>query len=157
LPFLVSRFDIRTPFARISAVLLLSFGFLLGASSIINNWHYRLSFASYEGRIDDRWIVWNLTRNQAIDSLVAAARNLQRTFSERPYDIVPGASETGIAASNTINIWMFTAHRSGVPASVLVVIAAALMALSGACFRLLLRVESASSGRRLASSAFASS
>jgi hypothetical protein len=138
LPFLVSRSNIRTLFVKTSAVILLLFGFLLGAASIITNWHYRMSLADYEGRIEDRWIVWSLTRNQAADTLAAAAQNVRRIFSDRAYDIVPGASRMNVEASNTINIWLFTARRAGVPAPILAIIAAILAMLSGACFRLLL-------------------
>jgi len=149
LPFLVSRLSIRAPFARMGTVILLLFGFLLGAASMISNYHYRLSLANSEGRLDDRWIVWSPNKNQAVDLLVAATRNIQRVFTERPYDIVPGASKLNIEASNTINIWLFTASRSGIPASILTIIAAILTVVSGVSFWLLTSASPAASGERL--------
>ena len=120
LPFLALRPGLRPLLTRYCAAPLLTFGFVLNAASIVGSWHYRLLVASHESRIADSQIVWSLTQNQAADALSAALQNLQRTFVRGSYEIVPGPSAIAAEASNTINIWLFTAHRLGVPAVLLV-------------------------------------
>jgi hypothetical protein len=141
LPFLVQRFSLKSRPARAFASVLLLFGFLLASASIIGNWHYRLFLANQDGRADDRSIVWSLDRNQAVDQLAGAARNLRQTFFGGDFAVVRGASPLDIAASNTLNLWLFTAHRQRIPAILLVTAGGALATCACTCFWLLLKVD----------------
>ena len=139
LPFLVLRSEVKSRAFKALTILLLSFGFILGAASIITNYQYRLALAEGEHRIDDHAMVWSLPHNQAVDVLLSAARNLRRTVQGGPYEVLPRASQIDIIGSNTINLWLFTAYRLGAPIQLLVLVALVLLSLSACGLWMLLR------------------
>jgi hypothetical protein len=144
LPFLVTRVEIRTRWLRWAAVALLFSGFLLASASILGNWQYRMSLALHQGRSQDSIFVWDPVRNQAVDALTSAVRQIHRTVSGGPFEIAEGYSRANVAASNTVNLWLFSAYREGVPAAWLALCAVVLAGCAGLCIWLLCRPGRAS-------------
>jgi hypothetical protein len=128
LPFLVCGAGwLRARWARVLTVVACVWGFVLSACSIVGNWHFRLSLATIRGRGDD--LIWSLTDNQALDMIRGLGENLRKILAGAPFDTVPGLSAANSQASNTVNVWLFTAHYEGVPIVLLIAAAATLLAI----------------------------
>jgi hypothetical protein len=55
--------------------------------------------------------------------------------------VVRGASPLDIAASNTVNLWLLTAHRQQIPAILLVTVGGLLASCACMCFWVLLKAD----------------
>lgn len=110
---LVDRARQHKPLMAI-VVLLWMAGFLVNLSGVITNWHYRQSLM---GTWPD-YSVWSLY-GQPLDAVVGAFKNLGRMAgTDFPVEVVPGASQANVSASNSINVWWLNMRLIGVPTSV---------------------------------------
>lgn len=101
---------------RALAILLASFGFVLGISSIISNWHFRLMYAVERGADNDKVFVWSFWNNQAVDMVTSAFGNITRTLNHTPIITLKDSySEANEYASSTINIWANSLVYAGIP------------------------------------------
>ena len=91
------------------------FGFLLSISSIISNWHFRMSYAFQQGMLKDEVFVWSLWNNQSMDMIKAGLMNVIRIFNHLPNIKVVGTSLENEYASNSLNIWLNSFLFAGVP------------------------------------------
>ncbi len=90
---------------------LIGFGFLLAVSSLVGNWHYRLSLLTIAG-LDP---IWSWEHSQVTDMFRGVWQNSAHILAARPPAVVPGASSLNQYASNTVNIWLNTATHAGLP------------------------------------------
>jgi len=101
---------------------------LLGASSIIGNWFFRMELAHTRGKEDEMLYSWS--QGQALDIIEGAGSNLRNLALHLPGPTVPGLSPANRYASNTINVWLNSAAYQGIPRILLVVVALALISVA---------------------------
>ncbi len=124
---------------KIVASVLGAWGILLAAASIISNWHFRMSYALQQGRLNNTAFVWGVWQNQAIDMLQASTMNVVRLVHHAPMVHVIGASPENEYASNTLNLWWYSALHVGVPWWLVLMPGLGWLALAGWALHRLLR------------------
>ncbi|PAX45867.1 glycosyltransferase family 39 protein [Brunnivagina elsteri] len=117
IPFAVNLDYIWQRFSlRITTICLAGFGFILGLSSIISNWHFRIMYAVEKNIADDQNFIWGWSHNQAIDMLHAGVDNIIRITTKAPIIVLQNTySEANEYASSTINIWTNSFIHAGIP------------------------------------------
>jgi 4-amino-4-deoxy-L-arabinose transferase-like glycosyltransferase len=131
LPFAVNiEYVMREKTLKITTSILGAFGFVLGLSSIISNWHFRIEYARQRGLISDRIFIWSFGDNQSIDMLKAAFSNIVRTITHAPVITIEDTySEANEYASSTINLWINSFVYAGIPWYIVVILVIPLVAL----------------------------
>ena len=124
------------------AFFLCFFGAILALSSIISNWHYRMSYLAQYQELDDKIFVWSIRNNQALDMINAAALNVTRWFTGAPYARVINASPLNVYASNTINIWLNTFAFAGINPYGLIFIGLCLISVILLAFKRIIQLAS---------------
>lgn len=125
LPFAVNiDYAFKKTALRIPTILLASFGFTLASSSIISNWHYRMSYLSeYKpDLLSDSTFIWGFWNSQSVDILKSAFGNILRLFTHSPFIILSNGSEANGYASNTVNIWINSFIHAGIPWFLIIVL-----------------------------------
>jgi hypothetical protein len=134
--------------ARTGAALLAALGVTINLSGLLSNWHYRFSFLGHEAQITGVSPLW-----PPVDAVCALGRNLWRSVGGSvPLDVVQGASEFNIKASNSLSVWWLNLRFVGVPVGVCLLLGGGMIAATvyfGVCAARARRTASASAGRRL--------
>ena len=105
----------RCSYGKATVAIVASFGFLLGAASMIGNWYYQMGLRNVNGTLSDDLFVWNIAHCQPMDMLAAAVHNIEVVGGLAQPFVLPGASDLNNYASNRINMWWFTMPGAGVP------------------------------------------
>jgi len=105
---------------RVAIVTTAAAGFVLASTSLVGNWHYRMTLRSLAGTLGDEFI-WSISRCQAIDMVIGAVNNGRVVIGTGEPASVPLASDLNNYASNRINMWWYTLPRAGVPRSVVLI------------------------------------
>lgn len=124
LPFAVNLEYIWSKISlKITTIILAGFGFILGLSSIISNWHFRMMYAIERNLGDDQNFIWGWTHSQAIDMLQAGVGNIIRIITKSPVIVIQNTySEANEYASSTLNLWANSLIYAGIPWFVVVVL-----------------------------------
>ncbi|MEH1780015.1 MAG: hypothetical protein V7L26_13015 [Nostoc sp.] len=145
LPFAVNlEYVFKRTALKISTILLASFGFILALSSIISNWHHRMSYI-YEYQpslLSDGVFVWGFWNSQSVDMLKTAFGNILRilTHTHTQVIVLSRGSEANAYASSTINIWPNSFIHTGIPWFVVVALVTPLIILIYLSTRNILRL-----------------
>jgi Dolichyl-phosphate-mannose-protein mannosyltransferase len=131
LPFAVNiEYVLRKTTLKITTLILGTFGFMLGLSSIISNWHFRMEYARQVGLISDKIFIWSFGNSQSIDMLKAAFGNIVRILTHAPIITIKDTySEANEYASSTANLWVNSFIHAGIPWYIVVVLVILLLAL----------------------------
>lgn len=121
---------LRDKLLKVTAIILGTFGFILGLSSIISNWHFRMEYATQRGLIGDKVFIWSLGDSQSIDMLKAGFGNIFRLLTHGLIIRIKNTySEANEYASSTINLWVNSFIYAGIPWYVAVILVIPLVAL----------------------------
>jgi hypothetical protein len=131
LPFAVNiECVLRDKLLKVTALILGTFGFILGLSSIISNWHFRMEYAQQRGLTGDKVFIWSFGDSQSIDMLKAGFGNIFRILTQGPIIRIKDTySEANEYASSTINLWVNSFIYAGIPWYVAVILVIPLVAL----------------------------
>lgn len=131
LPFAVNiECVLRDKLLKVTAIILGTFGFILGLCSIISNWHFRMEYATQRGLIGDKVFIWSFGDSQSIDMLKAGFGNIFRMLTHGPIIRIKDTySEANEYASSTINLWVNSFIYAGIPWYVAVILVIPLVAL----------------------------
>jgi hypothetical protein len=144
LPFAVNiEYVMREKTLKIATIILGTFGFMLGLSSIISNWHFRMEYARQNGLISDSTFVWSFGDSQSIDMLKAGFGNILRMLTHAPtISIEDTYSEANEYASSTANLWFNSLIYAGIPWYIVAILVIPLAALIYFSARNILATES---------------
>lgn len=131
LPFAINiEYVMKKMTLKITAIILGSFGFMLGLSSIISNWHFRMEYARQNGLMSDNIFIWSFGDSQSIDMLKAAFGNIVRILTHAPIITIEDTySEANEYASSTVNIWANSFVHAGIPWYIVVILVSPLVIL----------------------------
>jgi hypothetical protein len=118
----------------------LTWGAILGGSSIIGNWHFRMALAEAQGRHNYDAMLWSLSGGQALDMITGAMSNLRNIVLRAPIPSLAPFSPINCYASNTINVWINSAAYAGLPWALLAATALVLVAVAAYCLIALRRI-----------------
>lgn len=127
---------------KVTTIGLASWGFILGLSSIISNWHFRMMYAVERNLADDNNFIWGWSHSQAIDMLQAGIGNITRIITKSPVIVIQNTySEANEYASSTINIWANSLIYAGIPGWAAIVLMLPLCALVFISLRNILHIS----------------
>jgi hypothetical protein len=130
LPFAVEIKCIAKSWLAIGiTAILAAWGFILAFSSIVINFHHRMVVALQENRLDDNAFIWSIPTSQSIDAINGCIHNFRVILGLAQPDVVEKASAINVYASNTVNIWINTLTRFGLPPALTIIAFVSLIAI----------------------------
>ena len=131
LPFAVNiEYVLRKTILKVTSIILGTFGFILGLSSIISNWHFRMEYARQRGLMGDEVFIWSFGDSQSMDMLKAGFGNIMRILTHAPIITIKDTySEANEYASSTVNLWVTSFVYAGIPWYATVILVIPLVAL----------------------------